>query len=161
MTWCLRLSCECGREITVTAGSADVALPCTCGRTIKVPPFRKPPALVAPRFEAHAYDVESTERLVLQIIAAYVLGCVFLGGALMSLTSAPLWVAGVMVALAGRMWLLLLIISECHPEAVVWFLLVPFFTWYFAYERWDIAKWAFVCNLGGWVLFIGPLLGMI
>jgi hypothetical protein len=54
-----------------------------------------------------------------------------------------------------------LIVWKCHPEAVVWCLLMPFFTWYFAFQRWGIAKWAFLCNLGGLLIFLAVLTGIV
>ena len=75
----------------------------------------------------------------------------------LSLASASVWVTGYKLALAGQIWLVYLIIRECHPEAIVWSLLIPCFTWSFAFQRWDIAKWAFICYLGGVTLFVTGL----
>jgi hypothetical protein len=36
-----RLSCECGKQVSVTEGAAGTSLPCACGRTFQVPSLRE------------------------------------------------------------------------------------------------------------------------
>jgi hypothetical protein len=59
-----------------------------------------------------------------------------------------------LLAQVGQIWLLVLIVRECQPDAIICAVVIPFFTWYFAYQRWDIAKWAFFCNVGGSLLLL-------
>ena len=160
MSWSLQLGCECGRAITVWEGSADVEFRCDCGRKIKVPPFRKPSVKFGERYDALSEDADSPEMVVPFIMGIHLLATVFLGVAFVSLASASVWATGYTLALAGQIWLVYLIIRECHPEAIVWTLLIPCFTWYFAFQRWDIAKWAFLCNLGGVTLFVTGLFAL-
>jgi hypothetical protein len=157
----LRLSCECGREITVTEGSAGAAIQCGCGHNLRVPPFRKPFAMLAQLHDAVAYDRYPPQMLAILLAGIYVLGSIFLGDALLWVASGRFERIGYAVALGGQIWLMFLLVSECHPEAIVWSLLIPFYTWYFAYRRWDIAKWAFVCNVGGLLLILAALMGII
>jgi hypothetical protein len=65
---------------------------------------------------------------------------------------------GSVVVWASQIWLLALVMRECSPGAILLALLIPFFTWYFAYQRWDVAKWPFLINAGGVLLNILGLL---
>jgi hypothetical protein len=38
----IRIPCECGRELTAEPTQAGLQLKCTCGRTVQVPPWRRP-----------------------------------------------------------------------------------------------------------------------
>jgi hypothetical protein len=79
---------------------------------------------------------------------------VFLVGCLLSFRAGGIAGSAYLVAQVGQIWLLVLIIRECHSDAVFYALVIPFFTWYFALQRWDIAKWALVCNMGGILLML-------
>jgi hypothetical protein len=157
----LRLACACGQGITVTEGAAGAAIHCGCGQTMHVPPFRKARARFAERRDAVAKDSCPPELLTILLVGTYVLGSVFLGHTLLWVASGGLANFGYAVALGGQIWLLFLLVSECHPEAIIWSLLIPFYTWYFAFRRWDIAKWAFVCNVGGLVLLLAAMIGIV
>jgi hypothetical protein len=152
------LSCECGQTTTVTEGSADVTIHCDCGACIRIPPFRRRLARCA------GSQAATAQRAYPPAIIAFVLGGIYGVGSIL-LSDSLLWFAsgggsakiGYAMSLFGQIWLVYLIVWECHPEAIVWSLLVPFFTWYFAYQRWDIAKWAFLANLGGTILFLAGI----
>jgi hypothetical protein len=150
----LRLSCECGREISVTEGSADYFIACACNRKIKVPPFRMSAAILAFHIQAECDDDNSPELPALHNICLCVVGTLFLGIALTKMAYATFLVAGSMFYLAGQVWLVYLIIKECHPEALLWTLLVPFFPWYFAFQRRDIAIYPFTCTASGLTLLL-------
>jgi len=158
MTWTMRMTCECGRALTVTEGSAGALVRCRCRRGIVVPSFDRSALPVPHARDARIDDTNSPEALVAPILGIFVLGSIFLGGTLASLASSSLWVTGYTLALAGQTWLFYLILRECHPEAIVWCLLFPCFTWYFGYQRWDIAKVPLLCSIGGFALFVATLL---
>jgi hypothetical protein len=61
---------------------------------------------------------------------------------------------GYLIAVASQIWLLLLMVRECDPRAFFYALRIPFLTWYFAYQRWDIAKWPLLCHVTGLSLFV-------
>jgi hypothetical protein len=62
---------------------------------------------------------------------------------------------GYLFAVVGLMWLLVLIVRVCHPSAIFWALAIPiFFSWYFAIQRWDVARWALLLNLLGILLYV-------
>lgn len=150
------LDCECGRQLTVADGAAGSDLLCACGRTLRVPSLgqlRSPFADQA-EIEAPAEGRFSTAKIVLLLIAAMWFGMLWLGGSLLSLAAGGTAGTGYLVALVGQVWLLVLIVRECRPEAILYALLIPFFTWYFAYQRWDIARWGLVCNVGGILLWL-------
>jgi hypothetical protein len=157
MPWTLQMSCACGRTIAVNEGSPGIVLTCPCARKLEVPPFKRPASSFPEARGARTDDDHSLEERLLLIVGLFVLGTVFLSGGLIALASARLWVTGYAFAVAGQIWLVFLIVRECHPEAVVWSLLVPGFTWCFAYQRWDIAKWPLACNVGGLILLITAL----
>jgi hypothetical protein len=87
-------------------------------------------------------------------VARYVVGSLVFGGVafiliLLSFRAGEAAGIAFLVAQIGQVWLLVLIVRECPPDAIFLALLIPFFTWYFAYQRWDIAKWPFLLNLAG------------
>jgi hypothetical protein len=54
----------------------------------------------------------------------------------------------------GQVWLLILIVRECNPDAFFYALMIPFFTWYFTYQRWDMAKRPFIIHVGGLLMHL-------
>jgi hypothetical protein len=127
---------------SLTLATFSLFLPFVLIKTL--PPVRE-------KQERCEYD---PEWLVLYSIALFSLGTVFLGATLMKFAHAPLLMTGLTVFLVSQVWLVCLIVRECHPEALLWTLLIPFFPWYFAYQRWDIAKWGFAFSTGGLVMFL-------
>jgi hypothetical protein len=61
---------------------------------------------------------------------------------------------GYLLAMGSQLWLFCLIINECEPQAILLALLIPFFLWFFALQRWDVAKWPFVFNVAGILLML-------
>jgi hypothetical protein len=53
----------------------------------------------------------------------------------------------------------MLVVRECDRGAIVLALVVPFFTRYFAYLRWDVAKWPFLISVAGVLVNLLGLLG--
>ena len=49
----------------------------------------------------------------------------------------------------GTCGALVLVLRECDRSAIILALVIPLFTWYFAYQRWDVAKWPFLINVAG------------
>jgi len=62
--------------------------------------------------------------------------------------------AGYLLALVGQVWLLILIARECPPQAIIYGLLIPCFTWYFAGRRWDVARRPLLCAVMGVLLLL-------
>jgi hypothetical protein len=91
----------------------------------------------------------SLAQVALLVIGVLVFGGLLVVGCVVSFAEGGLAGVGYLIGLLGQIWLLVLMVRECHPDAIVLALLIPFFTWYFAWQRWDIAKWALACNLGG------------
>jgi hypothetical protein len=94
--------------------------------------------------------------VALVLLVTYAVGSIVLGPAMVWIASGGLGEVGFTIALTGHVWLIFLIVRECRPEAMVC-LLIPFFPWYFAYRRWDIAKWPFLGNMGGWAVWLGAM----
>lgn len=90
---------------------------------------------------------------VLVALGVVVFTAIVIVGGLASFKAGGLVVVGYWLAQVGQICLLVLIVRECQPDAIACAFLIPFFTWYFACQRWDIAKWAFFCNVGGTLLF--------
>jgi hypothetical protein len=86
------------------------------------------------------------------VLGALVFAALVLLGALWAIDSG-IFGLGYLAAVVGQLWLLVLIIRECRPDAIFLALVVPFFGWYFAYQRWDVAKWAFLLNVGGLLVY--------
>jgi hypothetical protein len=61
---------------------------------------------------------------------------------------------GFFLAMVGRMWLLVLIVRNCPPNAIVMALYIPFFTWFFAWQRWDVATWPVLLYVLGCAVFV-------
>jgi hypothetical protein len=62
------------------------------------------------------------------------------------------------LSVATNIWLLVLIARECAPDAFVLALVFPFYTWFFAIQRWDIARWPFLCHLAGFAIWLGLII---
>jgi hypothetical protein len=98
-------------------------------------------------------NITAAQGVVLAVAVVIFMG-MFIAGAVVSLATGGLASFGYFLAGVGQIWLLVLIVRECQPSAVGYALLIPFFTWYFAHQRWDIAKWALCCNLAGVLLLM-------
>ena len=153
------IACECGKSLVVTEGMAGTSTTCSCGRVVPVPSFgdlRKQALLVEP--------VEpGPRRTWARQAALWVLGSLVVGGLVLCGIPFSFMLAGYagfgyLVALTGHLWLLGLIIRECHPDAIIMAYFIPFFTWYFAIQRWDVAKWPFVINLVGLAILVPAVL---
>jgi hypothetical protein len=72
-----------------------------------------------------------------------------LGLAVVAASAGGLAAFGYVIGLVGQIWLLIQIARFCAPDALGLALLVPFFTWYYGIQRWDIAKWPLLCSVGG------------
>jgi len=75
-------------------------------------------------------------------------------GLMVSFAVGGLMGAGWLLFQAGQIWLLFLIARVCRPDALFYALVIPFFTWYFAYQRLDIAKWPLFLSIGGLLLHV-------
>jgi hypothetical protein len=93
-------------------------------------------------------------KQALVAVGVVVFTALFIAGSLASFAAGGLAGVGYLFAQVGQIWLLILIMRECQPDAVFLALVIPFFTWYFACQRWDVAKWAFFCNVAGLLLFL-------
>lgn len=147
--------------VLVSEGAAGTAVPCACGVQVKVPSFRElqQVALVeGPPAEA-AEDESAVGWVVVLCLGALVFGFLAFGWALLAFQYGPAATIGAVVSEIGHFWLLALIIRHCRRDAVALALFVPFFTWWFAFQRWDIAKWPFVCTAGGLVLSLAAAIG--
>lgn len=151
-----RLPCECGQQLPVTEGGAGGILQCACGRTVKVPSLGelRTHFAVVDEADASLRGGLSPAQIVFLVIGVLIFGGLFLAGLVVSFAAGGISGVGYLIAQVGQVWLLVLIVRECHPEAIGLALVVPFFTWFFAYQRWEIAKWAFACNIGGIVLSV-------
>jgi hypothetical protein len=61
-------------------------------------------------------------------------------------------ISGLVLAIAGQLCLILLILRGSPLLALV-ALLVPCFAWYFALDNWDVARWPAVCHFGGILIY--------
>ncbi len=151
--------CECGQNVTVSEGAAGTEVNCPCGRIIHVPSLgmlRQHSILHAevPSIKGKGY---STGQIILVTIGVIVFGGISLFGLLISFEGGNgLTPVAYLVAQAGQLWLLVLIVRECKPDAIFYALVIPFFTWYFGFQRWDIAKVPLLLNVGGFLLFLSP-----
>jgi hypothetical protein len=96
----------------------------------------------------------SGSKGTLWTVGAVVFGGLLVIGSLWAFQYGGLAVCGYLLAVAGQLWLFTLMVRECSPNAVILALLIPFFLWYFALQRWDIAKWAFLLHLLGSVVYL-------
>ena len=62
-------------------------------------------------------------------------------------------VVSLFAAIGCQIWLILLIMRG-NPVLALVALVVPFFTWYFAFQNWDIAKKPFLGTIAGLVLWL-------
>jgi hypothetical protein len=150
------LPCECGRTLTVSERSAGVSLECTCGRSVKVPNLGELRTLTPTldEDERKAAAGMTPGQVAVAVVGLMVFGGVLLLGALWAFALGGLAGLGYLTAQCGQVWLLVLIAREGHPDALLYALLIPFFTWYFAFRRWDIALWPFLCQVAGLFLLL-------
>lgn len=99
-------------------------------------------------------SVLAAAQVAMLVIGALVFGGLFLVGCFVSFAVGGLTGGGYLIAQVGQIWLLVLIVRECRSDAIIFALVIPFFTWYFAFQRWDIANWAFACNVVGILLSV-------
>jgi ABC-type Na+ efflux pump permease subunit len=148
--------CACGQRLEVTEGMASTSVPCPCGRTLAVPSLgelrqRYPQTEEPPDASERA---QAIARVVLFVLGACVFGALALVLGMIAANGAGLSVIGYAISMIGYLWLLFQIVRVCPPSALVMVLVVPFFHWYYALKRWDIAKWPFLCNVSGLVLMM-------
>ncbi|MCI0376787.1 MAG: hypothetical protein L0215_04205 [Gemmataceae bacterium] len=146
-----RLTCECGRRLNLTDGAAGSAVACECGRTVQVPSLGELRRQFTDDVDIKIPTESSLTvgHLALIVLGVLVFGTGFWAGYFWCFAHGRFTGLGYLIAQAGLIWLFVLMVRECSPTAVLLAFVVPFFTWYFAYQRWDIAKWAFACNVGG------------
>ena len=145
------IACECGKIIPVTEGMAGSSISCGCGRSLPVPSLsqlRSQVALVADPAD-DASRRSPTAQIVLWILGVLVVGSLLFCGIPVSFAWGGFAGFGYLVALTGHLWLLGLVIRECPPDAILMALVIPFFTCYFAIQRWDIARWPLIIYLIG------------
>jgi membrane-bound ClpP family serine protease len=100
-------------------------------------------------------------RMALWVVGAVTVGILVVVGSLLSFAVGGLAGFGYLLAMAGQLWLLGLMVRECQPDAIGLALVIPFFTWYFAWQRWDVAKWPFLFSvIGLGVNLVGVLNGV-
>jgi hypothetical protein len=154
------VACECGKKLPVTEGMAGSSVSCPCGRSVRVPSLSQlrdqadliaEPAEIAPRRSPG-------EQAALWVLGILVVSGLVFCGIPFSFALAGFAGFGYLVFLTGHLWLLGLIIRECHPDAIIMAYFIPFFTWYFAIKRWDVAQWPFVIMLVGLTIEIIALL---
>jgi hypothetical protein len=148
------ITCDCGKTFLVSAGMAGSSVQCSCGLLTPVPslselgrhaPVKDEPERVAPHRSIVA-------QAALWMIGSAVFGGFVVGGSVLAFAAGGPAGFAYLLSMTGQVWLLALIIRESPPEAIFYALVVPFFTWYFAYERWEVAKWPFVLHAAGIVL---------
>jgi hypothetical protein len=151
------IHCYCGRRLEVTEGMASTSVQCPCGRTLQLPSLgelrQRYPETEEPPDPSEG--VRATARVVLIALGATVFGAIALIiGMMVVAAGGGLLVIGYGLYVFGRIWLLLQIVLVCAPSAIVLVFVVPFFDWYYAFQRWDIARWPFLCHLVGLVLML-------
>src|SRR5581483_2345095 len=137
-----RLSCECGRELIVSEGSAGASVACACGASVKVPSLgalrSQGPAQQAT--EAPIRKEPSFGRFLLLLVGLMVFGFSCLTGLLGTATGGgPLTASAYLFAQGGQIWLLILIDRECPTVALFYALVIPFFFFFFCFfftNRW-------------------------
>jgi hypothetical protein len=151
------IHCFCGQRLEVTEGMASTSVQCPCGRTLTVPSLGELRQLYPQTEEPpdHSERNQAIARVVLIGLGAMVLGTIAaVVGIAVVAVGGGLPTIGYGIFLFGYIWLLLQIAQVCPPSALVMVVVVPFFHWYYAFQRWDIAKWPFLCNVGGLVLLL-------
>jgi hypothetical protein len=98
-----RIDCECGKALTVQESMAGVDVPCVCGRVVKVPPWRE---LRSGRFPVVLEPTETRAADQTGIVIK-----VLLGTGVLALASVFIWLgsiagAGLVLVVAGRIWML-------------------------------------------------------
>jgi hypothetical protein len=88
-------------------------------------------------------------KAALWVLGVLVFGAIAVLGSRWSFRVGPVAGCGYLIEMAGYLGLLVLVIRECRPDAILFALVVPFFLWYFAWQRWDVAKWPFLVNIVG------------
>ena len=145
------VTCTCGKVLSVSEGMAGSSMPCGCGRAVSVPSLSE----LRRQEVTEPHPVRSRKpRSTADKVFGYFVGTVLVGalivlGTLLSFAAGSLAGLGYLVAMLGQVWLLVLVIRECDRRAIILALVIPFFTWYFAYQRWDVAKWPLLINVAG------------
>ncbi len=96
---------------------------------------------------------------VLWFAGRLLFGSLVFGVGIWSFAAGGLIGFGVLLAIAGHLWLLLLMVRECQAGAIILYRYIPFFIWYFAWQRWDVAKWPFLINVLGLGLTLVGIVG--
>jgi hypothetical protein len=100
-------------------------------------------------------------QIGLWVVGAVAVGTLVIVGSVWSFAVGGVAGFGYLLAMAGQLWLLGLMMRECHPDAIVLAFVIPFFTWYFAWQRWDVAKWPFLFMMIGFLVnAVGVLKGV-
>jgi len=154
--------CECGQHVTVSEGTAGTDVICRCGRTVHVPSLGNLRQYSILHVEAASpgRGRYSTAQIILVVVGVIVFGGLFILGFLISLAGGNGFaLVGYLVGQAGQIWLLFLIVRECKPDAIFYALVIPFFTWYFGYQRLDIAKVPLLLSVAGFLLCLASAIG--
>ena len=156
-----QVTCSCGNVLAVSDGMAGSTTTCSCGRTVSVPSLSQLRRHAVPEPAPHEprHPRVTAAQAALWTVGAIVFGTLFVGCSAASFAASGLAGLGAVFALVGQLWLLGLMIRECHPDTIFLALVIPFFTWYFAFQRWDVAKWPFLINVGGVLVNLLGLLG--
>jgi len=91
-------------------------------------------------------------QVALWVVGTVAVGILVVVGSLWSFAVGGVAGFGYLLAMAGQLWLLGLMVRECQPDAIVLAFLIPFFTWYFAWQRWDVASLPFLLSVVGLVV---------
>ena len=145
--------CECGQHLAVSEGAAGTEIGCTCGRTVHIPSLGalREHSLLQDEAPSPPRPRYSAGQFVLLVVGMIAFGSVFIFGLSLSLAGGNLMGIGWLAYQLAQIWLIILIARECHPDAIFYALMIPFFTWYFGYQRWDIAKVPLLFSVGGFL----------
>jgi hypothetical protein len=158
------LRCECGQQVLANEGMAGTHVRCSCGRMVAVPSYselKRYSIEKAP--EPPAFDSALSRApgaVVYALIVAWILFADLPLVYLAAVSWGPLAGLGVLLLLAGQIWLFTLIFAG-NPLAGLIVLVVPIlgtiFVIQFIIDHWRLARWPVLSQVGGAMLFVADL----
>jgi hypothetical protein len=150
-----RISCECGKDLSVEEGMAGVDVTCVCGRVVKVPPLRE---LRSGRFHADLAPNKASGAVRPNVIAIGVLlaiGIVVAASVFLRLSGPTAF--GLLLVIVGRIWMLAVGISV-NPNLGCLLVLIPeIMMILFAANNPKLALPPLCCVIAGIILVISGL----
>ncbi len=144
------ISCPCGQTFNVSLRDAGMTLGCHCGREVVVPQRRELAAKKSQQMSnfGHLSRYAMVSMGVIGIILIVMLAIQERG---------YLVLVGILMILAGRVWLALQILREMELANALLVLIVPLMPTVFLFMRFEIAWKPFLCGSVGYILLFAGL----